>query len=160
MPRVNKSDVHSGIPEQGWHKATVIAPKDFRSRGGDAGYEVNFEDSITGEALCKDWLMLEGKGNGIGIAKLCQLGAARDVGQQWDIDSAADIEGREVFIYLSHRPYKDKETGEEKMGVSIDIQQGKCGYLAVERPPEEYVGRNRGYTPPEPPNPGDDDVPF
>lgn len=163
MPTINKKDVQGGLVEVGWHRARVKECRAKISQGGDSYYNLAFEDPESEQFLSYDVAMLEGRGNGIGIAKLVALGACRDNGEEWNYDLPEQIEGMECYIFIAREPYIDRKTGETKAGSKVDISQGRCGYLPLEQPP---VGM--GYEPVTPRSGGneavpmeqDDDIPF
>jgi hypothetical protein len=103
VPTINKKDVQGGIVEEGWHRGRVKECSAKISQAGDSYYNLAFEDPVTEQFLVYDVAMLEGRGNGIGIAKLLALGACRDGGEQWDYDLPDQIEGMECFIFIKGR---------------------------------------------------------
>ena len=158
MPTIPKDQVNdaTGMVAEGWHKARVSdCQAKVAKSSGDAYYNLSLE-TLAGDFIAYDVAMLEGKGNGIGIAKLLALGAAKDEGDCYEYDSAGQLRGRRAWVYVTHEEY------EGKTRCKVDIRQGKCGYLPEDQqPPDVAAGGDAGGPPDDGAPPYDDsDIPF
>lgn len=152
MPTLRKDQVNEvgGLAAEGWHLARVNDCKAKTSGKAEAYYNLAFE-TPAGDFLSYDIAMLEGKGNGIGIAKLLALGACEDIGDAYDYDLPAHIVGKECWIYLRHEEYDGKKR------CKVDISEGRCGYLPLGSPPP---GMNGAGASRDDSVDDDDDIPF
>lgn len=132
MPTISKDQVSDvgGLAAEGWHRAVVKDCEAKTSSKSEGYYNLVFE-SPDGQFLCYDVAMLEGRGNGIGIAKLLALGACQDMGDSYEYDAAHQVRGKECYVFLRHEEYDGKTR------CKVDIKEGKCGYLPLSDPPME-----------------------
>lgn len=155
MPTISKDRVNEagGLATEGWHRAVVSDCQAKTSGKNEAYYNIAFE-SPDGQFLAYDVAMLEGRGNGIGIAKLMALGACEDLGDSYEYDMPMHVQGKEAWIYLRHEEYDGKTR------CKVDINQGRCGYLPLSNPPAESLQAPPAYAQPDPAADPDDDIPF
>lgn len=117
-----------GAKEPGDYAAEVDGCEEKVSKKGAALFVVAFKDINTGNALCDDVIMLEGKGKGIGIAKLRALGFEENF--QGDM-SAAELIGRRCIVHLSWDDYGGKKQ------LRPNMKEGDyCGYSKIESQPK------------------------
>lgn len=155
MPQISKDRVNDagGLAPEGWHRAVASDCQAKTSRSQEAYYNLAFE-SPDGQFLAYDVAMLEGRGNGIGIAKLLALGACEDIGDAYEYDLPQDVVGKECWIYLEHEEYDGKKR------CKVDISQGRCGYLPPSSSPAESLQAPAASVQPEDAAGLEDDIPF
>lgn len=111
------------IAPEGTYLAEVDSVEPKRTAGGEMSLSVQLRDPNSRAQICIDTLMLTGKGRGIGLAKLRQLGVPE--GQQ-KLDPLSLV-GRRVRVAIYHEKYE----GQPRAKVNIKAEGFKCGYLAV-----------------------------
>ena len=137
----DEKEVQVGLPEEGEHLAYLHRATLGRSTKGEEKAELEFQ-SDGGGFLCYDTVMLEGKGLGIGLKKLQQLGVARKDEERgkWTVDDIEEWTGRSVCLTIHHEEFNGKTRAK------VDFQAEGFGYRAM----------NGNGPPPIPPPPIDD----
>lgn len=92
-------DRHLPELEPGPRKATVTDCQLKKSKKGEKMLEVTF--SLEGGGQVRDYLMLEGAGKGMGLARLSRLGVP-DADTRFDTQ---DLAGRTLTLILINEPY-------------------------------------------------------
>ena len=111
------------LPPEGTYLAEVDTVEVKISQGGDKYLNVQLRDAETRENLCYDILMLTGKGAGIGMAKLIQLGIEKGTPR---LEPMA-LTGRRAHVKIYHDTYE----GKTRAKVALSNEEGfKCGYRA------------------------------
>jgi hypothetical protein len=114
------------IDKAGTYRAKVIKAEAKTSKAGNAMLVVDYAaPAFEGAYLCRDWLVLTGKGRGYGTAKLTSLGIAPGTGE---LEPDALV-GAEVFLAV----YEDEYDGKVYLKVDQDAQGSSFGYF-VENP--------------------------
>lgn len=134
VPDSDVNDSDFSLPAPGWHKVEVSEAEKKRSSRNDAMFNLTLVDPATKKILGWDVAMLEGKGNGIGIAKLEALGAAEKLDGGWNVpDAAGEIVGCRAWAYFVHEKYT--KDGEEKTRAKVSIDFGSKGYMPEDDTP-------------------------
>jgi len=131
-------------PKAGTYLAYVREAVDSRSQKGDECIVVTLHEVRTEAELCRDWIMLQGGGCGIGAAKLSALGITEEHGEEV---GAEDVLGRKVYVRLVLvKSTKLKNDGTPFLNLAPDMDAGegwRCGYRGEDDPPEEADPENR-----------------
>lgn len=93
------------------------------SDSGNQMLIVQLRDAKSRAMICQDNIMLEGRGRGIGMAKLIQLGVAKGTTSFEPLS----LTGRRVRIAVHHEEWN----GKPRASVDIGADGFKCGMLAV-----------------------------
>lgn len=120
------ADVQVGLPAEGEHLAYLRKATLKNSQRGEEMAELEFQ-SNGGGLLCYDTVMLEGRGLGIGLKKLQQLGVAlkdEDRGK-WVVDDIETWEGRQVYLTIRHEEFNGKTRAK------VDFEVEGFGYRMV-----------------------------
>jgi len=114
------------IAPEGTYLAEVDDVQAKHSKNGELYLEVQLRDTKSRVEICRDALMLQGGGRGIGMAKLRQLGVPEGTQKLEPLS----LVGRRVRIAIMHDSYE----GRKRAKINIKADGFKCGYLAVEQP--------------------------
>lgn len=135
MPFIPKSEINEsgGLAAEGWHLVRINRCDQKRSKDGELMYNWSMVDSKTREFIGYDVIMLEGKGNGIGIKKLLAIGLAEDHGDGYDYAEPSQCDGTEAWAYIYHDTYSGKKS------CKVDISFGSMGYQHKSSPPIQGV---------------------
>ena len=103
-------EIQDDIPPEGEHLAFLTSVDLKRSRKGESMVSMQFNGHDSGFMLCNDVVMLEGRGLGIGLKKLEQLGVAKhdDEERRWRVLDVEDWVGRAVYLTLVHEEWRGK----------------------------------------------------
>lgn len=152
------SEVQGDLPDEGVHLAILHAAVLGRSAKGEQKIDLEFRDDDS-RFLCYDTVMMEGRGLGIGVKKLQQLGVAtRDEERGlWTVQDAETWPGNVVWLTLYHEEYNGKTRAKVKFHME------GFGYKAVEdndvedndTPPGSAAARGV-----DPEGTADEDIPF
>lgn len=140
-------EVQDDIPGIGEHLASVARVDLGVSTKGDDMATIYFSGYDSGRLMCVDRIMLSGRGLGIGLKKLKELGAARHDDDQgrWHVDDVEEWHGLSVYLTIAHEEYNDRKQAK------VDFNASGFGYRFHDpAEPEE----------PEPPPLDDGDIPF
>ena len=134
-----KSAGQGGDFEPGVHLVEVIDAEHRHGQSGDPLFGIKLEGtglSGTKSTLCRDVIMLAGKGLGIGVAKLKALGFFAD-GEPEDVQ-AHQLVGRRCWVRVDWQRYKDRN-GENRKGLKPvgSFDPFDCGYYPEGEPPED-----------------------
>lgn len=132
----------------GTYLVTVKECKEGISKKGDAFFNVRLNtESFDGRetTLCFDILMMEGKGAGIGLAKLQALGIPKGTA---DV-SAQDLIGRRAWVNVDSQTYD----GKTHLKVYTTFDPFELGYWPESEPPDGVSEPSVSIKP-------DEDVPF
>lgn len=138
MHRIKKSDVNLDgrhIAREGRYLAVLEDAKARKSKKGDLMWAVTFQRGEDGAFLCYDTIMLEGKGQGIGLKKLLALGAAKEEGDEYVICDPEDARGLEVWLHIVH---EEREAGGKRAVPDFNAQGfGYERVVAPQRRPDD-----------------------
>ena len=101
MRTISKGDVEGGFGriQPGRHLCCIAAVKVKKSRRGQEMWELTLAlDSDPTRRACWDNVMMEGKGRGIALKKLKEIGAARELEDSWEVDEPGEIQGKRVWV--------------------------------------------------------------
>lgn len=125
----NGGDTGGFLP--GVYLAEVANAEEKRSKSGDAYFNLRLDSSsLDGETrcLCYDIVMCQGKGAGIGLAKLKALG----FDSTRDAIEPSDLKGRRVWVNVDWDEYE----GKKRLKIVTEFNPFECGMWAENDPPE------------------------
>jgi hypothetical protein len=124
----NETDLKSGI-----YLAQVEKAEEKPSSKGDPMFKVTLKAVAFRTTLCDDFIMLGGKGRGMGQAKLKALGFGPDVKEI----HASELVGQRVYARVAFQEYDDKRTGTKRRSLKVvNVEGSYCGYWPESEKPE------------------------
>lgn len=121
--------------DPGVYLCEVIKAEEKKSRSGDVMFPVELRGVAPAARNLSvfDFIMLGGKGKGMGLAKLSALGIPKDFRGEL---RPAQIIGKRVWLFLEWDEYTDSD-GKTRRNLKPDPNQGShCGYQPESDPPE------------------------
>lgn len=118
---IGPDDVNDGggLPDEGRYYCEVKECKEKQSKKGEAYYSLGLADVRSGGFLAYDVVMLEGRGNGMGLKKLEALGAAnKDDAGGWHVADAGAVVGARAYVVLKHETYNGKTRAKVDVGAT------------------------------------------
>jgi len=114
-----KSDMKPGL-----YKVRIASCELSKSTKGSLMFALGLDSVEHNTELCRDWIMLEGKGRGIGIRKLRGLGFG-----EGDVEPG-QLVGKEFWVYTFKERYTNSD-GISMTSLKVDIDQNRetCGYF-------------------------------
>lgn len=157
MVDVDWSDPVEEGKQPGIYLAEVKSVDSATSRKGDAMLVVEFLAvgfSGSEKDLCRDWIMLAGKGRGMGQKKLVGLGVERGA-TDWAL---TDLIGRRAWVEVEWRGWENQQGEKQKaLGVAPTTDNGcQMGYWPEEGGLPDEVSAYLI----DPPQVSDENVPF
>lgn len=135
MVKVNWTETLSNDFKPGYHLAEVKKCAEKKSAAGDPYFNVElYSMGMFGAEglICFDIIMLDGKGRGLGQAKLKALGFSD---KNSDL-APEDLVGRRAWVKVYHDTYE----GKQRLKVeSVFEPTFSCGYWPEASPPEGAV---------------------
>lgn len=139
MPYIDPKASRGGIGEPGVYLAEVASCELKTSKKNQQYFNVELVtvEGAKREPLCWDVFMLEGKGAGVGIAKMQAFGFFKDdVPEQVE---AHNLVGKRAWVRVAWNTYTDSRTGETKRNLKpvTSFDPFDSGFYIESLPPED-----------------------